>query len=563
MAKTENESNSQKITSEQMYESLYIQYKMFKNGHLTEQKARELFAKSVKLLVIDQYPKATNLLMYAYNFGIGVEQDYNKAFKLACYNFVQYPNKSSIEFLLNAYVKLDYDSTNVSVDDVVCLAKVFGVHKKTLVKLNELRNPTIPPFDELSGKWTMKDAILKFTTIETESKDVLVPSSDEKMTTEELDAFISDLISDAYYKKIDEGLKSKVVLSPKAIKKVLDHRPKPKRYKTQDGAIRRKSYVEKDPEQDNYENQEVYKFLSKYVKGQKEALIAITSNILNTQNGISNENGPRAKYFFYGYTGTGKTELAKVMAKMLKQPFTVVPMENYAGSDGSSKLIGSAQGYRDSEMGGALTNKIKENPKQVILFDEIEKASPDVIKNLLGLLDRGEIEDGLGNKYDAKQTTIIFTSNVGVQQVVEQGLKDGTEEEKMAFEKELRSAFPPEFLGRLPNKVLFRRLPRDVMEELLKGEIRSINKRLKNGNMISLTDDAIDAVLNEPVIERENVRGLKNVVTNKILRKVSPRMACTSEHEFEVYYDEGEYQYNEYVLEKCPAKPAKEEGLTR
>ena len=535
------------LDSKGKYLYLLNQAKLFVAKGPESINAQEFFAKVIMLLAGERYLPAHYLVMLAYYNAIGVKKDYNKVFKLACFMFFNAPNKNTMAWVLNLFSKVDYNSHSIDVKNIIALSNVFGIPKSTITKLNESRNPTVPNMDIEVENVGRSSLIKMIENIKVESQKVILPGQYEVIDKGIIKDFILHLLKDDYYDGLDNSLKDKVVLNPMANINLLNE--KNKNLVKQETLVR-KSEVGKDLDGNPIAETKLYKKLSASVKGQEEAISSIVLNDINIANGISESTGPKAVYFFYGYTGTGKTALAEVLAKNENTNLVVLSMENYTGEDGVGRLIGASQGYKDAEFGGALTNALDASPNAVILFDEVEKADERVIQSLLGLLDRGEIKDGFGRSHDAKGATFIFTSNIGAKEASLAGVESGSEEEKKIFRENIMKKFSPEFLGRLPVQVLFKKLSKELLREILENEIKKLNKRLKNNNIISLTDSAVQAIISDQEVIDKNVRGLKNVLKNKALKNISIPLSSSSMREYEIFFRNGEFDYKVYKLAK-------------
>ncbi len=196
--------------------------------------------------------------------------------------------------------------------------------------------------------------------------------------------------------------------------------------------------------------------LKKSVIGQEEALIAVSNAVRRAQAGLQDASRPIGSFFFLGPTGVGKTELAKALAEVLFD-------DEHAMVRTVARLIGAPPGYVGYEEGGALTEKVRRRPYQVILFDEVEKAHPDILNVLLQVLDDGRLTDGQGHTVDFSNTLIILTSNVGSGLLAAQSGEEDVDIVRNSVMEELRSSFRPEFLNRLDEIILFQRLTRDQM----------------------------------------------------------------------------------------------------
>lgn len=236
--------------------------------------------------------------------------------------------------------------------------------------------------------------------------------------------------------------------------------------------------------------------LHKRVIGQNEAVDKVTDAIIRSRAGIQDSRRPIGSFMFLGPTGVGKTELAKALAESLfddEHNIIRIDMSEYMEKFSVSRLIGAPPGYVGYEEGGQLTEAVRRKPYSVILFDEIEKAHPDVFNVLLQVLDDGRITDSQGRTIDFKNTIIILTSNLGSEYILE-GINDKgelTEEAKEKVEKLLKQSFRPEFLNRLDEIVFYKPLTQNETAKILDLLIADLNKRLETQEItIELTDNA-------------------------------------------------------------------------
>ena len=242
--------------------------------------------------------------------------------------------------------------------------------------------------------------------------------------------------------------------------------------------------------------------LSKFVIGQNEAVEKVVKAIQRNRVGLKNPSKPIGAFIFLGPTGVGKTELAKALAIQLfesEDALIRVDMSEYMEKFSVSRLIGSPPGYVGYEEGGQLTEKVRRKPYRVILFDEIEKAHPDIFNLLLQVLDDGQLTDGLGRKVDFKNTLIIMTSNIGVRNLKDFGtgigfatsskIQNEESDLKSVLERSLKKTFAPEFLNRIDDVIIFNNLTKEnlikIVDNLLKDAIKRINKL---GYDIEITD---------------------------------------------------------------------------
>ena len=223
--------------------------------------------------------------------------------------------------------------------------------------------------------------------------------------------------------------------------------------------------------------------LHQRVIGQDEAIKAVADAIIRARSGLKDENRPIGSFIFLGPTGVGKTELAKSLTEAMfddEHNMIRIDMSEYMEKYSVSRLIGAAPGYVGYEEGGQLTEAVRRKPYSVILFDEIEKAHPDVFNILLQVLDDGRLTDSQGRTVDFKNTIIIMTSNIGSQYLIDGLKEDGTikEENKYQVEEALRHSFKPEFLNRIDDIVMFTPLTSDQVYEIIDLQIDNIRKRL-------------------------------------------------------------------------------------
>ena len=252
--------------------------------------------------------------------------------------------------------------------------------------------------------------------------------------------------------------------------------------------------------------------LGKRVKGQKEALRLVSEAIIRSRSGIKDPNRPIGSFVFLGPTGVGKTEVAKALAYELfddEKHMIRIDMSEYMEKYSVSRLVGAAPGYVGYEEGGQLTEAVRRNPYSIVLFDEIEKAHPDVLNLLLQILDDGRLTDSNGRTVDFKNTIIIMTSNVGSEYIL------NNEPEKV--EQELHKYFKPEFINRIDEVIMFNKLTKEVLSSILDKLIKEIETRLKDLNLtISLTPAARNYFVENGYDEYYGARPLKRLVSREL-----------------------------------------------
>ncbi len=266
--------------------------------------------------------------------------------------------------------------------------------------------------------------------------------------------------------------------------------------------------------------------LKSKVIGQDEAIKKVVKAIQRNRLGLKDPNKPIGSFIFLGQTGVGKTQLAKVLAKELfdnSDALIRIDMSEYMEKFALSRLIGAPPGYVGYEEGGQLTEKVRRKPYSVILFDEIEKAHPDIFNMLLQILDEGFITDSLGRKIDFRNTVIIMTSNIGARQLKDfgQGVGFGTsaklsqadEHAKAVIEKALKKTFAPEFLNRIDDIIVFNALEKEDIHKIIDIELSKVYKRLKDmGYDFSMTDKAKDYIAEKGYDKQYGARPLNRAI---------------------------------------------------
>ena len=242
------------------------------------------------------------------------------------------------------------------------------------------------------------------------------------------------------------------------------------------------------------------KQMERQVVGQDEAISAIANAIRRSRSGLSDPNLPLGSFLMLGPTGVGKTELAKALAIFLfdkKDAILRLDMSEYMEKHSVSKLIGAPPGYVGYEEGGSLTEAVRRRPYQIILFDEIEKAHPDIFNILLQVLDEGKLTDSQGRSVDFRNTLILLTSNLGAEYLLKLKESEPVEKVKEQVMTEVRSAFRPEFLNRLEAILLFQRLSKQSMRRIVDIQIKELQARLSERSIIIEISDAAKAWLSE------------------------------------------------------------------
>ena len=251
------------------------------------------------------------------------------------------------------------------------------------------------------------------------------------------------------------------------------------------------------------------------VKGQDDAIKRVANSIIRARAGIKDPTKPIGSFIFLGPTGVGKTEVAKTLAYELfddERHMVRIDMSEYMESFNVSRLLGAPPGYVGYDEGGELTEAVRRNPYSIVLFDEIEKAHPDVFNILLQILDDGRITDSQGRTVDFKNTIIIMTSNLGSEYILDK--KDNVDE---LINLELRKTFKPEFLNRIDEIIVFNSLTKDVVYEILDKTMKEIEERLKDKHIkLVLTENARNAIIENSYDENYGARPIKRYVSNNI-----------------------------------------------
>ena len=287
--------------------------------------------------------------------------------------------------------------------------------------------------------------------------------------------------------------------------------------------------------------------LEKRVVGQHDAVKAVSNAIRRSRTGLQDADRPLASFMFMGPTGVGKTELAKTLAEYLfddEKALTRIDMSEYMERHAVSKLIGSPPGYVGFEEGGQLTERVRRNPYSVILFDEIEKAHPDVFNILLQILDDGVLTDSQGKEVDFRNTVIIMTSNVGSQYI--QDLDDEIKI-KEEIDEALKGQFRPEFLNRIDEKIIFHSLTKEDIFKIIDIQISYLQDNLSEQDIeIDLTKAAKEELLELGFDPAYGARPLRRVIQNQIKDELAMLLLeekITEGDQIKVDFKDGEFQF--------------------
>ena len=298
--------------------------------------------------------------------------------------------------------------------------------------------------------------------------------------------------------------------------------------------------------------------LHKRVIGQDEAVTKVTEAIIRSRAGIQDPNRPIGSFLFLGPTGVGKTELAKTLAECLfddEHNLVRIDMSEYMEKFAVSRLIGAPPGYVGYEEGGQLTEAVRRHPYSVVLFDEVEKAHPDVFNILLQVLDDGRITDSQGRTVDFKNTIIILTSNLGSSAILE-GIDDKGEisdEARKQVEGMLKTSFRPEFLNRLDEIVFYKPLTRDEIDRIVDLQVDDLNRRLKDKQLSMVLTPAArsyivaqgyDPIYGARPLKRFMQRAVETLIARKIIGEdLQPRSVLTVDYDGEKLFIQAEPEY--------------------
>ncbi|WP_377805911.1 ATP-dependent chaperone ClpB [Azospirillum sp. A29] len=270
--------------------------------------------------------------------------------------------------------------------------------------------------------------------------------------------------------------------------------------------------------------------LGRRVIGQDEAIVAVSNAVRRARAGLQDPNRPMGSFLFLGPTGVGKTELTKALAEFLfddEHAMVRIDMSEFMEKHSVARLIGAPPGYVGYEEGGSLTEAVRRRPYQVVLFDEVEKAHPDVFNVLLQVLDDGRLTDGQGRTADFRNTLIVMTSNLGSEYLATLGEDQDVDNVRAEVMEAVRAAFRPEFLNRLDELLIFRRLSREDMSGIVDIQLRRLQRLLDDRKVVLEVDDAAkrwladagyDPVYGARPLKRVIQRELQNPLAEKILR---------------------------------------------
>lgn len=310
------------------------------------------------------------------------------------------------------------------------------------------------------------------------------------------------------------------------------------------------SIIDTNAQDSNFRN--IHEELKKYVFGQDAALKKISDCILRSSFGLSSTNKPLGSFMFVGPTGSGKTHLAKVLSKQAfggESSLVRIDMSEYMESHSVSKLIGSPPGYVGYGKSNVFSNQLEKRPSTIFLFDEIEKAHPDVINILLQVMDNGELNDSNGRKLNFKNCILIMTGNIGFQfgDNKQIGFCAPSEEtiSKEAVQDKLKRFFRPEFLARLNDVIIFDHLKEESLVKIAETELESIKASLKiNGTAVSFSKDVVDFIISKTKDSKNGARGVIFFIENELKTKIVDSLASSSYNQIKVKIKDNEIQVN-------------------
>jgi len=262
--------------------------------------------------------------------------------------------------------------------------------------------------------------------------------------------------------------------------------------------------------------------LGKRVIGQKEAVVAVANAVRRARAGLQDDARPIGSFLFLGPTGVGKTELSRALAEFLfddENAMTRIDMSEYMEKHSVSRLIGAPPGYVGYEEGGQLSEAVRRRPYSVVLFDEVEKAHPDVFNALLQVLDDGRITDGQGRTVDFRNTVLIMTSNIGSEYILDDAKK---EVRNARVNEAVRVHFRPEFLNRIDDIIIFDRLTHEDLRKIVDIQLARVMKRLADRRIeLEISDEVKDFLGNEGYDPVYGARPLKRVIQDRLLNPLS------------------------------------------
>lgn len=315
--------------------------------------------------------------------------------------------------------------------------------------------------------------------------------------------------------------------------------------------------------------------LHKRVIGQHEAISAVSSAVRRSRLGLASKKRPMGSFIFLGPTGVGKTELAKALSKILlgnENSLIRLDMSDYMEKHNAARLVGAPPGYVGYENGGFLTEKIRKNPYSIVLFDEIEKAHPDIFNILLQILEEGELQDNLGHRVSFKNTIIIMTSNLGAREInKDNALGFAVNDAEKIFKdikgaalNELKRYFTPEFINRVDELIVFHPLSKEELYEIIDIAFKETKEALIEERQITVTiDESVkDFIINKYYDKKYGARPLRRAIQKEILDKLSIELLNKAvNHEDDVFITYSDEDVRFQVLNKKSTIKEKAESL--
>lgn len=443
-------------------------------------------------------------------------------------------------------LRMQIDSMPIEIDQMERKIRQLEIEKKAIQKekAKESRRKVLQINKQLAE---LKEKSNSLTLQWKTEKDLITQSREHKKTIDKLKSEAElaerngqlDKVAEIRYGKIPQ-LEKKIQEEEKKLNKIQKENSILKEEVTQEEIARVVSrwtgipvskMLEGELEKLAYMEQE----LSKHVIGQDEAIKAVSNAIRRSRAGIAEENRPIGSFIFLGPTGVGKTELAKTLAEfMFNDPKSLVrlDMSEYMESHSVSKMVGSPPGYVGYEEGGQLTEIVRRRPYSVILFDEIEKAHPQVFNILLQILDDGRLTDAKGRVVNFKNTVIVMTSNIG-SHIIYKMESFGFQSDRKANEvnenemrskvqASLREQFKPEFLNRIDELIIFHPLKKKVLQQIVDLQIGLVQKRLEEKSIkLKISSDVKNYLTNKGYDPTYGARPLKRVIQNEILDELA------------------------------------------
>lgn len=448
-----------------------------------------------------------------------------------------------------AAAKIEIDSMPQALDEVkrriiqldielAALKKEKGIEPRKKV-LEEERKKLKTKFDDLNGKWQQQKKIIG----ELQKYRLEIDKLKAELDIAERDALL-EKAAELKYSKIP-AVEKKLKELESQLKKIPETDRLLKEQVTEEDVARIVSRWTGIPatrllSQESEKLQQLEKELEKRVIGQDEALSKIARAIRRSRVGLSQENKPIGSFLFLGPTGIGKTETAKALSATLfndEKALIRIDMSEYQEPHTIARLIGAPPGYVGFEEGGQLTESVRRKPYSVVLFDEVEKAHPQVFNVFLQILDDGRLTDGKGRTINFKNTIIILTSNLGSQYLAS---KLPREEKERKIAEEVRRFFKPEFINRLDSMVIFNPLNESIMKKIVDIQLEEVKKRLKKqGLQVDFADSVKKYLLGVGFDEIYGARPLKRLIDELIVDEMALQLVenkIKSDDKLFVYY---------------------------